>query len=240
MAETLSPAGDQTAGALTIPELVRCFGVLSHDLKSPIFTIDGFSDLLLLDHAEQLGEEGEDFLRRIRASAGVMKRVIERMNSVVKMLSRPPQLETITVSELLDELRLHHNYLLEDGELTIEAPDDLPQIRADREMLKEMLGALLVNAVQFNDNPPGQRRVTLRVTAAPDEVKFAVIDNGIGIDPRWTEQVFELGIKMEKSRGEGPGYGLFMARKIAQLHSGSIEVESATGAGSTFTVRLPR
>lgn len=233
-----STAGSGTA--LTIPELVRCFSVLSHDLKSPIFTIDGFSDLVLLDHAEAIGEEGTDFLQRIRASASTMRRVIERMNMVVKMLSREPRKESISLPDLLDELRLNHNYLLEDGELSIEAPDGLPSIDGDREMLKEMLGALLVNAVVFNDNPPGQRRVSLTATSDSEWVRFAVRDNGIGIDPRWTNQVFELGIKMEKSRGDGPGYGLFMARKVAEIHGGRIEVESAPGAGSTFTAILPR
>lgn len=230
---------ERKSGALTVPELVRCFSVLSHDLKSPIFTIDGFSDLVLLDHSETLGEEGADFLRRIRASAAVMRRVIERMNAIVKMLSREPLQERIALRDLIDELRLNHNYLLEDGELSIDAPDDLPSMVGDREMLKEMLGAMLVNAVVFNDHPAGERRVSLTVTTTDEQVQFAVRDNGIGIDPRWSSQVFDLGIKMEKSRGDGPGYGLFMARKVAEIHGGKIEVESAPGAGSTFTVTLP-
>jgi signal transduction histidine kinase len=62
---------------VTHEELVRFFSVLSHDLKSPIFAVDGFSDLLLSDYADKLDEEGQDFLRRIRSSAGYMKRVLD-------------------------------------------------------------------------------------------------------------------------------------------------------------------
>lgn len=232
--------GSSDAVALTIPELVRCFGVLSHDLKSPIFTIDGFSDLLLLDHGDKLGDEGEDFLRRIRSSAAVMKKVIERMNSIVKMLSRPAVPVDIDVAELLDEIRLQHNFLFEDGELEIEPQENLPRLRADREMIKEMLAAMVVNAVEFNDRSAGERKLRVRAEAGEDRtVRFIVSDNGIGIDPRWANQIFELGIKMDKSRGEGPGYGLFMARKVASLHGGSLEVESALGEGSSFTATLP-
>ena len=68
---------------MTQEELVRFFSVLSHDLKSPIFAVDGFSDLLLSDYLEKLDEEGQDFLRRIRSSAQYMKRVLDEMSKKV-------------------------------------------------------------------------------------------------------------------------------------------------------------
>src|SRR5205814_7416942 len=74
---------------LTVEELTRLFSVLSHDLKSPIFSIDGFSDLLLSDYNDKLDEEGQDFLRRIRSSAQQMKRVLDEMSHLVKLLARP-------------------------------------------------------------------------------------------------------------------------------------------------------
>ena len=82
---------DQVASdsPVTQEELVRFFGVLSHDLKSPIFAVDGFSDLLLTDYLDKLDEEGQDFLRRIRSSAQYMKRVLDEMSHMVKLLARP-------------------------------------------------------------------------------------------------------------------------------------------------------
>lgn len=225
--------------ALTVPELARCFSVLSHDLKSPIFTIDGFSDLLLLDYGDKLDEEGTDFLRRIRASVGSMKKVLERMNGIVKMLSRPMQHGEVNVRDLLDEVRLQHNYLFEDGELTIDLQEDLPLLHGDHEMLKEMLGALIVNGIEYNDRPKGERRLELRAAKSGEEVRFVFRDNGIGLDPRWSDQIFDLGLKMDKNRGEGPGYGLFMARKVAELHGGALSVDTALGEGSTFTATIP-
>src|SRR5436309_15401213 len=78
-----------TEKPMTQEELVRLFSVLSHDLKSPIFAVDGFSELLLSDYADKLDEEGQDFLRRIRAGAQHMKRVLDDMSYIVKTLSRP-------------------------------------------------------------------------------------------------------------------------------------------------------
>ena len=72
--ETPSAQGEKP---VTQEELVRFFSVLSHDLKSPIFAVDGFSDLLLSDYLASLDEEGQDFLRRIRSSAQYVKRVLD-------------------------------------------------------------------------------------------------------------------------------------------------------------------
>src|SRR5204863_3717666 len=91
-------------------ELVRLFSVLSHDLKSPLFAIDGFSELLLADYAEKLDEEGQDFLKRIRGCAQQVKRVIDDMSHVVKVLARPSIRKPTPLSEIGGEVIQKHNY----------------------------------------------------------------------------------------------------------------------------------
>ena len=88
---------------VTQEELVRFFSVLSHDLKSPIFAVDGFSDLLLSDYLEKLDEEGQDFLRRIRSSAQYMKRVLDEMSHMVKLLARPDGHKPTPLREIVGE-----------------------------------------------------------------------------------------------------------------------------------------
>ena len=83
-----------TNDQLELRELVRFFSVLSHDLKSPIFSIDGFSDLLLSDYGEKLDDEGRDFLQRVRSAAQQMRRVLDEMTHMVKLLSRPNSLQS--------------------------------------------------------------------------------------------------------------------------------------------------
>lgn len=225
----------------TNEELIRLFGILSHDLKSPIFAIDGFSELLVSDYVDKLDEEGQDFLRRIRASAQYMKRVLDDMSHLVKLVSRPSMPRAIPLKEVVEEVILKHNYAIEEGGVTVEVPDDLPVVNVDPEKIREVIGALLSNALFFTDRPKGERRVTIECTREDGNWRFCVRDNGIGIDPRYIQQVFELGgmSKLDKARGGGPGYGLYMAKRIVEGHGGTLTAESTPGEGSSFCLTIP-
>jgi signal transduction histidine kinase len=220
--------------------LTRLFGVLSHDLKSPIFSIDGFSDLLLGDYTDKLDEEGQDFLRRIRSSAQQMKKVLDEMSHLVKLLARPDLPRLTPLREIVEEVILKCNYQIEEGGVKIDIPDDLPTVNVDPEKMREAVGALFANALFFNDRPKGERTIAIDCNVDPDGYRLCVRDNGIGIDPRYTNQIFDLGLKLDKSRGGGPGYGLYLAKRIAESHGGSISIDSVPDQGSTVCLTMPR
>jgi signal transduction histidine kinase len=230
-----------TAGqVLTIEELTRLFSVLSHDLKSPIFSIDGFSDLLLGDYGDKLDEEGQDFLRRIRSSAQQMKKVLDEMSHLIKLLARPNMPRPTPLREIVEEVILKCNYQIEEGGVKIDIPDDFPTVNVDPEKMREAIGALFANALFFNDRPKGERTIAIDCNVDPDGYRLCVRDNGIGIDPRYTNQIFDLGLKLDKSRGGGPGYGLYLAKRIAESHGGSISIDSVPDQGSTVCLTVPR
>jgi signal transduction histidine kinase len=214
--------------------------VLSHDLKSPIFSIDGFSDLLLGDYTDKLDEEGQDFLRRIRSSAQQMKKVLDEMSHLVKLLARPNAPRPTPLREIVEEVILKCNYQIEEGGVKIDMPDDLPTVTVDPEKIREAIGALFSNALFFNDRPKGERTIAIDCNVDPDGYRLCVRDNGIGIDPRYTNQIFDLGLKLDKSRGGGPGYGLYLAKRIVESHGGSISVDSVPDEGSTVCLTMPR
>ena len=226
---------------MTIEEIVRFFGILSHDLKSPLFAVDGFSELLISDYVDKLDEEGQDFLRRIRSSSQYMKRVLDDMSHMVKLLARPTARKPTPLREIVEEVILKHNFTIEEGGVKVDVPQDLPVVNVDPEKMREAIGALISNALFFTDRPKGERRVTIEVTNQSGAHKLCVKDNGIGIDPKYAHQVFELGgmSKLDKARGGGPGYGLFMARRVIETHGGQISVESTPGEGSTFCITIP-
>ena len=236
----ISTLQTESAGGqvLTVEELTRLFSVLSHDLKSPIFSIDGFSDLLLGDYTDKLDEEGQDFLRRIRSSAQQMKKVLDEMSHLVKLLARPNAPRPTPLKEILEEVILKCNYQIEEGGVKIDIPDNLPTVNVDTEKMREAIAALVSNALFFNDRPKGERTIAIDSNVDPDGYRICVRDNGIGIDPRYTNQIFELGLKLDKSRGGGPGYGLYLARRIIEGHGGTISIESVPDQGSTvcFTI----
>jgi signal transduction histidine kinase len=215
--------------------------VLSHDLKSPIFAVDGFSELLLTDYVERLDEEGQDFLKRIRSSSQYMKRVLDDMSHMVKLLGRPTVKRPTPLREIVEEVLLKFNYLIEEGGVRVEVPQDLPAVSVDPEKMREAIVAIVANALFFNDRPKGQRELVIECTRQGDGQRFCVRDNGIGIDPRYVQQVFELGgmSKLDKQRGGGPGYGLFLAKRIIETHGGTITVDSTFGQGTTVCFTIP-
>jgi len=221
-------------------ELIRFFSVLSHDLKSPIFSIDGFSDLLLGDYSDKLDEEGQDFLRRIRSSAQQMKKVLDDMSHMVKLLARPSAERPTPLREIVEEVLLKYNYMVEDGGVKVDVPSDLPTVNVDPEKMREAIGALVSNALFFNDRPKGERTIAIDSVPEGEFHRICVRDNGIGIDPRYTGQIFDLGLKLDKSRGGGPGYGLYMAKRVIEGQGGTVSVDSQPGEGSSFCFTLPR
>jgi len=223
---------------LTMEELTRLFSVLSHDLKSPIFSIDGFSDLLLGDYTDKLDEEGQDFLRSIRSSAQQMKKVLDDMSHLVKLLARPNARRPTPLREIVEEVILKCNYQIEEGGVKITMPDDLPTVNVDPEKMREAIGAIFSNALFFNDRPKGERTIAIECSVDPDGYRLCIRDNGIGIDPRYTDQIFDLGLKLDKSRGGGPGYGLYLAKRIVESHGGTMSIESAPEQGSTVCLTI--
>ena len=131
------------------------------------------------------------------------------------------------------------NYIIEEGGVEFVVPSDLPQVEGDREKLREAIAALVSNALTFTDRPVGERKVTLTWSREGDVDRFCISDNGMGVDPRYVEQLFDLGLKLDKSRGEGPGYGLYLARRVIESHGGQLTMESTPGEGSRFNFTLP-
>jgi signal transduction histidine kinase len=226
---------------VTHEELVRFFSVLSHDLKSPIFAVDGFSELLLSDYLDKLDEDGQDFLRRIRSSSQYMKRVLDDMSHLVKLLARPNARKPTPLREIVEEVILKYNFQIEEGGVQIEIPDEMPTVTVDPEKMREAIGAMVGNALFFTDREKGERHVSIDCAQESGNVRLCVRDNGIGIDPRYVSQVFDLGgvSKLDKSRGGGPGYGLYLTKRIIESHGGTLTVDSNPGEGSTFCFTVP-
>ena len=231
---------DAAESSISVEELIRLFSVLSHDLKSPIFSIDGFSELLISDYEDRLDEEGKDFLNRIRSSAQQMKKVLDEMSHMVKLLARPNTKRPTPLKEIVEEVLLKHNFMIDDGGVRVDMPSQLPTVTVDPEKMREAIGALISNALFFNDRTKGQRTIAIECNQEGSTYRFCVRDNGIGIDPRYTAQIFDLGLKLDKARGGGPGYGLYLAKRVVESHGGKISVDSTLAQGSTFCFTLPR
>ena len=196
---------------------------------------------MLTDYLERLDEEGQDFLKRIRSSSQYMKRVLDDMSHMVKLLGRPTVKRPTPLREIVEEVLLKYNFLVDEGGVRVDVPQEMPTVNVDPEKMREAIGAIISNALFFTDRPKGQREVVIELSRDGGEHRFCVRDNGIGIDPRYVSQVFELGgmSKLDKQRGGGPGYGLFLAKRVIEAQGGQITVDSTLGEGTTVCFTIP-
>jgi signal transduction histidine kinase len=170
-----------------------------------------------------------------------MKRILDEMSHMVKLLARPSARKPTPLREVVEEVILKYNFQIEEGGVRVDLPTDLPVVSVDPEKIREAIGAIISNSLFFSDREKGDRRIAIDCTSEGGGVRFCVRDNGIGIDPKYASQVFELGgmSKLDKSRGGGPGYGLYLAKRLIESHGGELTVESTPGEGSTFCFTLP-
>ncbi len=230
-------------------ELERFTYTVSHDLKSPLVTIQGF--LGFLERDLQSGDAGRvaGDVGRIRGAAGKMQRLIDDLLELSRIgrMTNPP--EDVALAELAGEVReLLAGTIAERGAEVVIAPD-LPVVRGDRTRLRQVVQNLMQNALQYMGD---QRlpRIEVGVRPAedgPDDV-LTVRDNGIGIEPQYRDTVFELFQRLDAGT-EGSGVGLALVKRIVEVHGGRVWVESVppkggqgtegTGTGSTFCFTLP-
>lgn len=213
--------------------------IASHELRTPLSLILLYAAML----REQMGDEVGPQLDAVLRAATRLKRIIETMLNL-RYLETGEMQVVPGHFDMRDEVReVCEDYatIAETGGLTlkIDLPDEEVPIVADREKVRVILDNLVSNAVKFTPSG-GQVRVTLN--SRGDEVEFAVADTGIGIEPQYLERIFERFYQVEDHmtrRHGGMGLGLAIAKGLAELHGGRVEVESVPGRGSRFAVILP-
>jgi signal transduction histidine kinase len=222
--------------------------LLTHELRSPLNSINGYLDLLLDGLGGELSTQQQEFLRRARAGSEHLYAMLEDLLLIARAdasqlrLKREPVVLQDLVSDVFEGLEL----VAEDAEVTLETriPSDLPALLADTVRLQQVIRNLLNNAVRFT---PAGGRVTLAarllpvLDGKPELVEISVRDTGYGILPENQERIFErfFQIPPQGGRISGLGLGLTAAQKIIELHGGSIRVESVPGEGSIFSFTLP-
>lgn len=218
-------------------ELKALSASVSHDLRGPLQTIDGFSQLLAEDHAAGLGEDGEHLIERIRAAAQTMDRRIEGLLSMMRETRRPLEPSTVDVTRLAREIVEDLERQNPDRSVEV-AIDEEARARADRELLEALLENLLRNAWKFTREET-QARIEVHSEDVDGGTLIEVVDNGVGFDPDQADAIFEPFQRVADEGFEGTGIGLASVERIAQRHGGWVEAEGRPGEGARFRVWLP-
>jgi PAS domain S-box-containing protein len=212
---------------------------LSHDMRGPLRAIVSFTELALEDCAGELGPETKEYLGRAAASARRLDRLLQDVLTLSRVSLREFPMQDVQLHELVRGLvceRLEFQAPVAD--LQIEG--SLPVVHGHEALLTQVITNLLENAVKFV-LPDTRPRVRVRGERLGEVVRFWVEDDGIGIDPRAQQKIFELFGRNERSKDyEGTGIGLAIVRKAVERMGGRVGVESEPGNGSRFWVELPQ
>ncbi len=208
--------------------------MVSHDLKSPLRSIDALASWLHSDYKDTLDKAGVSHLNLIREN-------VEKMDVLIKGILEYSKIGK-TKSENYD---VNLQFLVTSILSSIHIPkhidvvvlSELPTLKGDKFRLQQLFQNLIENAIKYNDKEIGH--VEINVTDSGEHWHFTVKDNGTGIKEEYFEKIFSVFQKLENNLNSS-GIGLSIVKKIVELYNGSIWVESIIGKGATFHFKLPK
>jgi PAS domain S-box-containing protein len=219
--------------------------IVSHDLRSPLTSMQGFASMLELGLVGELNERQKHFVEKILSGISQMTALVDNIQDAGRYdpetgfyeISRTP----CDLGEIVRKIIETQLLPAEKQELTLQThiADDIPIINADTNMLDRAITNLIDNAIKYT---PNGGSIQLSVLRNNDQIEISVKDTGLGISPENQKHLFERHRRIpreEHKKIKGSGLGLFIVKSVAQRHGGSAWVESQEGHGSTFFMSIP-
>jgi len=206
---------------------------ISHDLRTPLTSIKTYAELMLKN--KSIDENGRKMLSRILTGADKMNFLIKEILNLARVGRSDVNFETVNMPSLLQEIKneVWTAFKADNSELIL---GQLPNLKGDKTMIAQVFTNLIGNAVKYSAQADKPK---IEVSAYIDggEIIYSVKDNGIGIDNRYYDRVFELFKRMDNVKDiEGTGVGLAIVKRVVEKHNGRVWFESKLNVGSTFYV----
>ncbi|KJK22496.1 histidine kinase [Burkholderiaceae bacterium 16] len=215
---------------------------VSHDLRTPLASMQGYLEMLLIRSDELSAEERDRYLQVAAKHCERLGKLVQDLFDLSKLEAREvqPQIETFPLAELAQDVVQKFALAAQKRELALIARcrADCPPVRADIGMIERVLENLIENAMRYT---PAGGEISVDVAPVGERVELKVRDTGKGIGDDELHDIFNRYFRVD--RGEfgntgNAGLGLAISRRIVELHGGEIRVESELGRGTTFTVDL--
>jgi PAS domain S-box-containing protein len=226
---------------------------VSHDLRSPLRGVDGYSKLLLDDHRDKLDEDGQFMLTQVRKSAIEMGQLIDDLLTFSRLGRREMKFQPCDAGQIVRDLFHELQTAFPDRRLRLELAD-VPPCSGDPAMIREVVRNLLENAVKFT-RTRAEAVIEVGTLAGPEEilqkqaasagpragfVTYFVRDNGVGFDMQYKDKLFQVFQRLHRTEDfEGTGIGLALVRRIVVRHGGWVWAKSELDKGAAFFFSLP-
>ncbi len=218
-------------------ELEQFAYVASHDLQEPLRAVTGYTQLLARRYSGQLDAKADEYIAFAVEGATRMQQLIKDLLMYSRVGTRGKELEPVDFLTVFQAAVANLEVAVAESGATL-THGDLPTVKGDFTQLAQLLQNLLSNALKYrSDQAP-----VIHVSAQQQNgnMRFSVRDNGIGIDPKYSDRIFQLFQRLHtRDEYPGTGIGLAICKKIVERHGGRIWVESAPGQGSTFYFTIP-
>ncbi|MBI5947280.1 MAG: PAS domain S-box protein [Chloroflexi bacterium] len=213
---------------------------VSHDLKAPLRSIDGYSRLLLDDYSAALGDEGQLFVQNVRKATVQMGRLIDDLLAYSRLERRPLESGVVDCAGLVHALLEERAAEIAARGVAVDASLPTIMVRADRDGLAMALRNLIENAIKFLGDQP-HPAIEIGAREGPSSVTLWVRDNGVGFDMKFQDRIFDIFQRLHRAEDyPGTGVGLAIVRKALDRMGGRAWAESEPGKGATFYLELPR
>ena len=218
-------------------ELEQFAHVVAHDLKNPLLGVEGYTHRLRKHYQGKLDADAEKYIGYILDGISRMQGLIEDLLEYAKLGRKVKKFESSNCNDTLKHALANLRVAIEESAALV-THDELPMLMVDETQAIQLFQNLIGNAIKFRREEPIRIHVSAKKKGS--EWLFSVSDNGIGIDPKDVENIFEI---FHRSRGgsdhSGTGIGLAICKRIVELHNGRIWVESDLGKGSIFFFKIP-
>ena len=224
--------------AISNDELEQFAFVASHDLQEPLRMITGFLSQLEKKYDHILDEKGRKYIYYATDGAKRMRQIILDLLNYSRVGRVETEIESVDLNEVLEDAVALNRKLIKDKDADV-SWDEMPVIHTSKAHMQQLFQNLLNNALNYQE-PNNVPVVKIMAEQAENEWLFSIQDNGIGIDPGYSEKIFNIFQRLHtKDEYSGTGVGLAICKKIVEDFGGEIWVESEAGKGSVFKFTLP-
>ena len=217
-------------------ELENFIYTISHDLKTPIVSIQGFTSIMLHDFQTVMNEDSFHYLKRIQSNANQMEKLIQDLLELSRIGRVVSPFEEVNAEEVISQITAELIYKIEQKRINLIVDEMLPVIYCDRKRILQLFSNLIDNAIKYMGENNSAPQIEIGCKDEVDNYLFYVKDNGIGITPEEQQLIFGLfkGDEQPEEDDNSTGIGLAIVKRIVEHHRGKVWVDSESGKGSTF------